>query len=120
VIDAEAEATQIARKALELIRAWLKRNAPAGGKVPSRMAMKFCGGCNPTIERGVVARAVRDGLPRTIQWVAVEEEADLLIILNGCWSACADRPEVCRKASEVLNISPGMISEIRRGGKGLD
>jgi hypothetical protein len=120
VIDAEADATQLARKALRLIRAWLEKNGPAGGNAPPRLAMKFCGGCNPTIERSAVARAIREDLPLTIQWVSADEETDLLIILNGCLSACADRPEVCKKGSEVLNISPGMISEIRRGRMGLD
>ncbi len=116
--DAERDEAALAQQALDKIQAWAKKIAAAGGKMPPRLAIKFCGGCNPVIERGVVARIIRESLSVKIKWVAADEEEDLLIILSGCLTSCADRPEVCARAVEALNISCGMVSEIKRGGRG--
>ncbi len=116
--EAEREEARLAQQALDEIQAWAEKTAAVGGRRPPRLAIKFCGGCNPVIERGVVARIIREGLSVKIEWVAPDEEADLLIILSGCLTSCADRPEVCARAFEALNVSCGMVSEIKRGGRG--
>jgi len=71
--------------------------------------MKFCGGCNPTIERGVVAQQIREGLAGEVRWVSEEEKKDFILIINGCPTACADTIEV-RGEGPTLVISGTMIS----------
>ncbi len=71
-----------------------------------RVAVKYCGNCNPEINS-----------PRIIgQWMmAVKDDevtfhpkgqrpVDLLIIICGCRKACVDRPEVRAMGNQVIVI----------------
>jgi len=102
---------KLAQEALAKIRAWsLKRRKIKGEDPLPRLALKFCGGCNPVIERGYLARIIRENLAGMVLWVPAEEEADLLLIISGCLTACADRLEVREKAANVLAIAGLTIS----------
>lgn len=110
-----SEETRLARDAIAQIRAWAerKRGTPRGNSVP-RLAIKFCGGCNPAIERGQLARIIRRDLADGVRWVSAEEEVDLLLIICGCLTACADRTEVKEKAAQSLAIAGPRISFIQK------
>ena len=47
-------------------------------------------------------------------WVAWGEEADLLLILNGCPVSCADREDVKEKGRRNLMISGHVVSGIEK------
>ncbi len=94
---------KLAREAVSRIREWAEKSS-TGNR--SRVALKFCGGCNPQIERGLLAQRIREGLPAAgFQWVSGEEEADLLILINGCATACADTAGNYGKAQSVLSTA---------------
>ncbi len=76
------------------------------------MAIKFCGGCNPVLDRGSVAQKIRDGLGGTVHWVSWQEEADLVLIIHGCLTACPDRAEVQKTARFFLEIQGDSVSPI--------
>ncbi len=78
------------------------------------MAIKFCGGCNPIIERGFLAQTIREGLAAMVHWVALEEKPDLVLIINGCLTACADRADIQKKALASLTIQGHTISGIEK------
>jgi len=111
------EEEKLAQEALAHIRSWLGKVAAAGRNflVP-RLAVKFCGGCNPSFERIAVAQILHRDLP-DVCWVLPEEEADLLIIINGCLGSCAERPEVQERAFENLIIRNHSVSTIRKNCK---
>jgi hypothetical protein len=82
------------REAVSRIQKWLrKRGRSAENTASPRIAMKFCGGCNPEIDRGAVALGVREELAGKALWVPAEEEAEFVLIINGCRTACADQAE---------------------------
>ena len=110
-----SEEARLARAAVANIRTWAerKRATPRGNLLP-RLAIKFCGGCNPTIERGQLARIIRQDLADGVRWVSAEEEVDLLLIICGCLTACADRTDVKEKAAQTLAIAGPRISFILR------
>ena len=102
---------RLAREAVSRIREWLARRKKREGKGFSpRMAVKFCGGCNPAVERGSVAERIRKKLAGEVSWVSGDEEKDFLLMINGCLTACADRPEKRGKIPVVVicgeTISP--------------
>jgi hypothetical protein len=109
-LNGEAE---VARRAVDKIREWLKEQREARGKrfIP-RLAVKFCGGCNPVLDRGHVARGIRDSLGADVYWVAWEEKADLALVVNGCLTACADQEEIRKKATSLLVIQGYDVSDI--------
>ena len=106
----------MAREAMAHIRSWLGEKAAGCLKFSGpRLAIKFCGGCNPVFERTAVAQILRRDLPN-VSWVLPEEGADLLVVINGCLGGCAERPEVQQKAFEVLTIRDHSVSAIRKRG----
>jgi hypothetical protein len=95
----------LSREALTRIGAWLQARGE-GSPSPPRFAIKFCGGCNPVIERGDVAEQIRQGLVDKVRWVAEEEEKDFILIINGCPTACADIIEVREKGPAIVISGP--------------
>ena len=115
-----SEEEKLAREALQKIRVWLEKEKEGrGGRFTPRLAIKFCGGCNPVLERGDLARKVRGGLPAS-QWVSWEEEPDLVLIINGCPTACAERAEIQENAGAFLGIQPEGVSEIEKTHRAED
>jgi len=111
----EKEEERLAREVVARIRTLAEqRKGVPGADSFCRVAIKFCGGCNPTIDRGQLARSIRENLTGLVHWVPSEEEVDLLLIISGCLSACVDRPEVTEKAAEYFVIAGSEIVFIRR------
>ena len=104
------EEEELARKVIGEIRDWLEEEKKSRGEhFGPRGAIRFCGGCNPSIERGMVAEIIQRNLAGIVRWVSWEEEADLLLLINGCLSACADQEEIPKKASTILTVQVNMI-----------
>jgi hypothetical protein len=109
-----SEEEKLTREAVQKIRVWLERETEGrGGRFDPRLAVKFCGGCNPTLEREHIARKVREGLPAP-EWVSWEKGVDLVLIINGCTTACAEREEIQKHSRACLEIQPGGVSEIEK------
>jgi hypothetical protein len=76
-----------------------------------RVAIKYCGSCNPYIDLIGIAQEFRAGAEvKGVTFVPLDaEDIDLLVILNGCTVACADRPDVRDKAPRSLGVTPEMV-----------
>lgn len=56
------------------------------------ISIKFCGGCNPRINRGQVAQEVREILARSGYAVSFNRlDVDFVIYMSGCSANCARR-----------------------------
>ncbi|MBM4332552.1 MAG: hypothetical protein FJ117_15275 [Deltaproteobacteria bacterium] len=101
---AGSDEEKIARKVIALIQACFAKEKSGSGKsqIP-RISVKFCGGCNPSMDRGAVAQIISRDLA-DVYWAPPDEEVDILLIINGCLSSCAERPEVEEKAAKSLII----------------
>lgn len=57
------------------------------------ICIQYCGGCNPVIDRGGVAAALRAALAgEDLEWVVNRPaEADMIVYLSGCNADCARR-----------------------------
>ncbi len=58
---------------------------------PALISIRFCGGCNPRIDRGRIARELQRILEEKGLSVMFNKTgaADLMIFLSGCLSGCA-------------------------------
>ena len=74
-----------------------------------RVAIKYCGSCNPYINLASVGNALRLKLAREGHTVVQPSEADidLLVVLNGCEAACADLSDVRGNARRVIVVAGG-------------
>ena len=57
-----------------------------------RVALKFCGGCNPDYDRVSVAETVHRRLNDRVDFVSADscDDIDIVLVLAGCESACTD------------------------------
>ena len=58
-----------------------------------RIQVRFCGGCNPDIERGAVVRQIMAILGQKAQWTfdaLPRDPVDLILNISGCAHACLD------------------------------
>ncbi|MGS0765712.1 hypothetical protein [Syntrophomonas curvata] len=69
--------------------------------------LKYCGGCNPVINRSKVVDEIKYGLPSDMMLTCKEaaEKPGLGIMMCGCSSACLDRDEIRQLADEWIIVS---------------
>jgi len=75
------------------------------------LAVKFCGGCNPELERDVVARRIREELAGAVTWVPGDEKKDFLVVIHGCKTACAEMSERDKGIPAVVICGEAVFSE---------
>jgi 3-hydroxyacyl-[acyl-carrier-protein] dehydratase len=75
------------------------------------IGLKYCGGCNPVIDRAALVQEVERLLPEG--WTLITEgQADpwqRALLVCGCPVACADRAEVRGLAGQWILISGAMV-----------
>jgi hypothetical protein len=70
-----------------------------------RVALKYCGGCNPGHDRVEFARRIQDAAGRRIEWVSLEDRGcDGVLLMNGCERACAETADYLKKGWRVVSI----------------
>ncbi|MBW1689170.1 MAG: hypothetical protein JRI71_02345 [Deltaproteobacteria bacterium] len=59
------------------------------------IGLRYCGGCNPQIDRTRVVRRLQEGLRTMGMAVDIttdrERKVDLLLLVNGCMHACLEQ-----------------------------
>jgi len=78
-----------------------------------RIALKFCGSCNPEIDLSSLARQVKAhtaGRPDIEIVPSDNPGTDLLIILCGCLRACANKDELKAQAGRCIIIAGPSLS----------
>ena len=56
-----------------------------------KVAIKYCGGCNPDYDRVALAKYIEKSLLGKVEFVSAEDEnIDLVLAVEGCKTACAD------------------------------
>jgi hypothetical protein len=54
-----------------------------------RVALKYCGGCNPGFDRVKYVRAIQNAAGDLIEWVTVyDPDFEAALVICGCDSAC--------------------------------
>jgi hypothetical protein len=56
-----------------------------------KVAIKYCGGCNPDYDRVALVKRIEERLIGKVEFVSAEDEnIDLVLAVEGCNTACAD------------------------------
>jgi hypothetical protein len=87
------------------------------GEIPLEILFKYCGGCNPRIDRGKLAREIRqraDVFAHEAGSLVMKPGAEnLLILINGCPAACGSVPQ--QLGGEKCLVVTGSLLEGREG-----
>ena len=79
-----------------------------------RVAVKFCGGCNPRFDRGAAAELLKKHLPE-LTFCPARDSHDASLIICGCPAACASREGLKNTAYIITdeNDIPGAEETLR-------
>ncbi|MDD5169631.1 MAG: hypothetical protein PHN75_12490 [Syntrophales bacterium] len=57
-----------------------------------KIAIKFCGGCNPTFDRSDYWSGIKAAINSEIDWVSPDQpDIDALLLICGCYAACPEK-----------------------------
>lgn len=75
------------------------------------IGVKYCGGCNPIIDRSKLVREIEKLLPRHLGLTTDRSSQpwDIGVLVCGCPSACADKPEIRDVARRWIVVAGGLI-----------
>ncbi len=58
-----------------------------------KIGIKYCGGCNPVINRKRLVKQVMQQLPDDVSYEYFDfNDCDVVLVVNGCSIACAEVP----------------------------
>lgn len=67
------------------------------------VGIRFCGGCNPRIDRGTIAAELKNRLEKlgiTVHWNRLD--GDVIIYVSGCTTSCACRWHGAKGSSVIV------------------
>ena len=65
---------------------------------PIKILIKYCGGCNPTLDRVKTVKILLHKLKDKVQVVSKDDDIiDVMLIVCGCPTACIDTSELTEK-----------------------
>jgi hypothetical protein len=71
-----------------------------------RFGIKFCGGCNPTFERGQLFSKLKEATSQCINYKTIDEDDahayDGLLVICGCENCCVDIGFVQTKSDPIV------------------
>ncbi|MDR3177218.1 MAG: hypothetical protein LBU06_11905 [Desulfovibrio sp.] len=76
-------------------------------KLPQRVRIKYCGGCNPRYDRTALAAKLRAAFPG-LDMPETDEDGgpyDFVAVLCGCPAACAEHEGLEGRAGKMLIVS---------------
>lgn len=57
-----------------------------------RVALKYCGGCDPAYDRVSYQERIADAAAGNIEWVSIEDPPfEAVLVINGCARACKEK-----------------------------
>jgi hypothetical protein len=73
-------------------------------KMERRIALKYCGGCNPGFDRVQYFNRIRTAAGDIIEWVTLDDrDFEAVLVISGCETAC---PE------ESIDVTPARIVKV--------
>jgi len=78
-----------------------------------RVALKYCGGCNPGFDRVEYFRRIMSAASDSIEWVTLENPGfDALLLIQGCDTACPERSLDLTGHGLILSLKNDKIDPI--------
>lgn len=82
---------------------------------PLRIALKYCGSCNPLIDLITIGNELKEAIKRDsgLNLVSADgDDIDVVLILCGCPRACGNKEEARSRARSYLLIAGESIDQV--------
>jgi hypothetical protein len=85
-------------------------------KMGRRIALKYCGGCNPGFDRVQYFNRIRIAAGDSIEWVSLDDRGfEAVLVISGCETACPEESAGSVPARIVAvrddKLDPGEIAQ---------
>jgi hypothetical protein len=89
-----------------------KRNLTNGAETGiKKVALKYCGGCNPGFDRVAYVESVKSAAGPVIEWVTLDDEGfDTVLLICGCETACPLRSLDFSRYTQSVSIKNDKVS----------
>jgi hypothetical protein len=77
-----------------------------------KVKIKYCGGCNPYIDRPQLVRKVLEKLKTVTNVEIVSSDADVGLIVGGCPVCCVDQSEIEDQASAWIIVGGTLVNHV--------
>lgn len=82
-----------------------------------RIGIKYCGGCNPQIDRSKMAKDIKEGLEKQgIEFFPHTDSPlafDVLLLINGCRSACSEEDYLKTDHNvQMISVKDEMVDDL--------
>ena len=79
-----------------------------------KVAVKFCGGCDPTYDRVNYWEQIRSIAGAQVEWGRLGDSAvEAVLLINGCERACAEKKLEIGKERRVFSIKDGKLNPVQ-------
>jgi hypothetical protein len=69
-----------------------------------KVALKYCGGCRPGYDRAAAVKDIVEQLGQGLELTGIDdEEADLILVVTGCSTACVDTSKLPDKPLRYIS-----------------
>ena len=83
-----------------------------------KIGLKYCGGCNPSYDRGAMAERITGALKDSAEFVTIiDDSVDHVLSIQGCDVSCADLTPYKDYTVKIVNSiddAEGFIQEIEK------
>jgi len=78
------------------------------------IGLRYCGGCNPQIDRARVIGDLKEGLQKQGLRISFSTEKqgdfDILLLMNGCMRACLEQEYICTDyKDQIISVKGEMV-----------
>ena len=74
--------------------------------IKKKIALKYCGGCNPTFDRVGYVKKIQSAAGKQIDWTTLDDkEWEEILLIQGCSTACLEQYFDLSEHGKVLSIS---------------
>ena len=79
-----------------------------------RIALKYCGGCDPAYDRVKYWRRIAEQAEGKIDWVSIEEPPfEAVLLINGCSKACKERDLERERNWRIVSVKDDQIDPVQ-------
>jgi hypothetical protein len=71
----------------------------------TRVALKYCGGCDPTYDRVSYQERIAEAAADAIEWVSIEDPPfEAVLVINGCARACKEKDLASELQWRIISV----------------
>ncbi|MDI9479928.1 MAG: hypothetical protein ACOXZ6_00640 [Syntrophomonadaceae bacterium] len=77
-----------------------------------KLRIKYCGGCNPIINRSKLVAAVRNELSKSVDVEIVDKDADVGLLVGGCHVCCPNLSQIEDQARQWVIVGGDLVDHL--------